>query len=150
MIKKLIHLFSYQFSLNPNLKYENNMSTTTTSSTTYFQEKRQANKEAVLGIDGMDCMVFHTSYAGSRGIKGWERAQLEAEERRERQRAYRQSFQTKRHDDPTKRAQQQQHTQQQQRQQQEQQAIAQRRWEAENPFAGYQPPANGPNDAWDD
>jgi hypothetical protein len=147
----LIHLFSYQFSLNPNLKYENNMSTTTTtSSTTYFQEKRQANKEAVLGIEGMDCMVFHTSYAGSRGIKGWERAQLEAEERRERQRAYRQSFHTKRTDDPTKRTQQEQHIQQQQRQQQEQQAIAQRRWEAENPFAGYQPPANGPNDAWDD
>ena len=70
--------------------------------------------------------------------------------RRERQRAYRQSFHTKRTDDPTKRTQQEQHIQQQQRQQQEQQAIAQRRWEAENPFAGYQPPANGPNDAWDD
>ena len=118
---------------------------------TYFKEKREDNKEFVVGLHGMDSMVFGGYCVRSRGIKPWEKAKYEAEvqrqknaeffKMREQERKFKQQKQdnvcTEEIDVVTK-------------EEKEQKLLsehAQRRWEVEHPFAGYVD--TGVVDAWD-
>lgn len=68
------------------------LSTTTTiimsTQVAYFADKRDNTKEQVVGIVGMDSMVFDTVGCRSHGIRSWEKARLEANLQRQKQAAY--------------------------------------------------------------
>ena len=54
----------------------------------FFADKRLGTKEQVVGIDGMDSMLFDTVGVRSHGIRSWEKARYEAYGQRQKQMEY--------------------------------------------------------------
>ena len=54
----------------------------------YFTDKRDNTKDQVVGLVGMDSMVFYNVGMRSNGIRPWEKARFEANMQREKQAAY--------------------------------------------------------------
>ena len=54
----------------------------------YFTDKRDNTKDQVVGLVGMDSMVFYNVGMRSNGIRPWEKARFEANMQREKQAVY--------------------------------------------------------------
>jgi len=54
----------------------------------FFADKRFGAKEQVVGLVGMDSMVYETVGIRSHGIRSWEKARFEANAQRQKQTAY--------------------------------------------------------------